>query len=565
MTAVTASLAPLQRYGLMALAVVQGLLLFALHEAHEHALWPATQLPWLYAAYAVCVTGPVWLTLLFGSVSVRRLLLSSSAFLMTVAIMSGCAANQLLPLHHVRDGTVTLQLILSILLLAFIALTLVHTGLQRSFQHACQRVDVGWHHALLMGCAGLFTLAVLALLLLWAALFEAIGIDWFDWLFSETWFLFPALALANAVAILLLRERETVFTALGHLHTSLMRLLLPLVAGISCIFASALPFTGLDALWDNGGSTLLLWLQALMLFLLNSVYLSHARTPYTTTLQRLVVVALLIMPLFSVISAYGLSMRILQHGFSVARLWGVIVWAVLALLAFGYAVCWLRWRARWEQHIGGLNLLAAGSVMAILLAIHTPLADLRQWSVDDQLARWQHGLVTDEQLDLDYFEYDLARPGFIAMQQLQQEVATSHPALALRLAQRLHRDEEQRLTTELLRQGIDGAQQAPEQLLQTLLKELSADRWRQTANSSWLRSLDANQDGELEYLLVQRHRHYQQLTLYAWQQGQWTRHPLLENNQAPPADLIDPQDSIEVVPPKWSDVQIGDQRFRVGE
>jgi hypothetical protein len=546
-----------QRYALLSVAVIQGILLYVLHESNDWAL------PFLYGAYALVATGPLLLALLIGALPMRRLLAWCLAFLASVVVMSVYTATQLLPDDQVREGSATVQLILAVIVLGFLVLTLAPSGWRTALESNQQRMSLGWHYALLVACAGLFALAVMALLVLWAALFEAIGIDFFEDLFTSVWFIYPASTLAVTAAILLLRERESVFVALGNLHTSLMRLLLILVALITVVFAMALPFTGLHALWESGGSTLLLCLQALMLFLLNSVYLSHLSRPYGSNIQWLVTAALLVLPLFSAISLYGLTERIAQHGFSVSRYWGLMIWALLALLAVGYSLCWLRWRQQWVAHIGRLNIVASLMLMATLVLVNTPLADLRQWTVDHQLARWQQGEIAAADLDIDYFYYDLARPGFLALQQLQTQIDDSDPALALAIHQRIRGESSSEPERQLVVSAIKGAEQAPEALQRQLQQDFSRSGWRHSAHQWWLKSVDANDDGVQEYVLIENHQHYQELTLYYQEQEQWRSQRL--QYLSGPEDVRDvtPQDEAIAVEPPWLDIQIGGQIFAV--
>ena len=63
-----------QRYALLSVAVIQGILLYVLHESNDWAL------PFLYGAYALVATGPLLLALLIGALPMRRLLAWCLAF-----------------------------------------------------------------------------------------------------------------------------------------------------------------------------------------------------------------------------------------------------------------------------------------------------------------------------------------------------------------------------------------------------------------------------------------------------------------------------------------------------
>ena len=124
-------------------------------------------------------------------------------------------------------------------------------------------------------------LGVAALLALWAMLFLVIDIKFFEELFSKDWFLFPVLAVAFGIGVFVFRRLTGVIDSITNLLAGLMQLLLPLVILIMALFLAALPVTGLEILWETGkGTSLLLWLNAAVLFFINSVYQTGRQAPY---------------------------------------------------------------------------------------------------------------------------------------------------------------------------------------------------------------------------------------------------------------------------------------------
>ncbi|WP_257172683.1 DUF4153 domain-containing protein [Colwellia sp. M166] len=112
----------------------------------------------------------------------------------------------------------------------------------------------------------------------------------------------------------------------------MIKFLLPALTVVSLGFLATLPFTGLDTLWQTGtGSMLVMWLQALTLFFVNTVYqdASHER-PYHHILHRLIFIGVAVLPIYSLISLYGNWLRIDQYGLTVDRCWAVLICVLLA-------------------------------------------------------------------------------------------------------------------------------------------------------------------------------------------------------------------------------------------
>jgi hypothetical protein len=119
-----------------------------------------------------------------------------------------------------------------------------------------------WRNFLTLSLAVLFAGSFWLLLMLWAALFKAINIDFFSDLFEQRWFYYPAIALANGFGIIIFRKLTYIIDTITRLQQALIKFLLVLLSLVSLLFLGALPFTGLEPLWESGGSSLILWMQA---------------------------------------------------------------------------------------------------------------------------------------------------------------------------------------------------------------------------------------------------------------------------------------------------------------
>ena len=114
-----------------------------------------------------------------------------------------------------------------------------------------------WRNFLVVALTAPLVWGVGLILFLWGALFQAIGVDFFADLFTEDWFLFPVLAVAFGLGVLIFRHLATVIDGITSLLEGLIRLLFPLIVAVVVIFLAALPFTGLQPLWETGNGTAL--------------------------------------------------------------------------------------------------------------------------------------------------------------------------------------------------------------------------------------------------------------------------------------------------------------------
>ena len=123
---------------------------------------------------------------------------------------------------------------------------------------------------------------VILMYLLWAALFNEIGIGFFKELFDEIWFVALLGALSFGGGVIVFRGLTDVVDSISRLLSGIIKLLLPFLLVMTVVFLVALPFTGLEILWStNQGTLLLMVLTFILLLCLNAVYQTGAgSSPY---------------------------------------------------------------------------------------------------------------------------------------------------------------------------------------------------------------------------------------------------------------------------------------------
>jgi hypothetical protein len=273
------------------------------------------------------------------------------------------------------------------------------------------------------------------ILILWGNLFRAIEINFFRDLFREEWFLFPVLSMAHGVGVIIFRDLTRVIDGITRLFQGLIKILLPLAAIVSVVFISVLPFVGLDVLWATGkGTSLLLWLLAIILFFTNAVYQDgRGRKPYPLIIHRMLYVALLTAPVVSALSFYGLYLRLEEYGWTVIRGWAFVVWLMLTLFAVGYCVGIIRKRDAWTEDLARVNTGMGLVVMVVMLLLNSPLLDLRKLSLNSQINRLESGELQLMDFDFWYAWESLGRPGYLFVEEKKAEIGNSNPELLARM------------------------------------------------------------------------------------------------------------------------------------
>lgn len=552
------------------ISLVQGLCLLYLHQAIELHYWPHQQPQWLFALYSLAFIWPTMLLLGLTPYNTKAIVKFTLPFALLCGLLGYYTGYQAIPIEHIRFDAVLLSFVLTMAIATFKALM---------YSQQCalgERVSYSalflwsWRNFLTLCLALLFAGCFWLILLLWGALFKAIGINFFHNLFEQHWFYYPALALANGFGVIIFRSQTRVIDTITRLQQALMKFLLVVLVLVSLLFLTALPFTGLTPLWESGGSSLILCMQALMLFFVNAVYQDEPDNwPYSKWLHRFVYLGVAALPIYSAISFYGLSLRVEQYGWSLSRYWAFLIWFLLALFPLGYWWGIAKNRDHWVHQLSKVNVAIGLVVLGVMLMVNSPLVDFRKMTTADQLQRLADNTVAVDDFDIYYFRRHLARPGYEALQSLKEKYADTHPNLTVRI-NALYADHKQPSSTrEEFIAGIEFlTQNPPEPLLTTLYKKESKNRWNlQKTRKNYLRAVDANQDGRLEYLWIQRRDDWTTITLFVEEDSNWRALHLQtlwnrkDNADAFYQTLEDGE--VATQPSEWNDIVIGETRFEV--
>lgn len=562
---------------LILVALFQGLFLLILHQSIELEFWPHSSPQWLFAFYSMAFVGPTMLLLSLQSSREILAIKWIAPFTLFTGVLGYYVGFQATPISHVRFDSILFVFILTMGIASFKALIYIQFFVSHgSFSYHDLRYSHlflwSWRNFLTLALALLFAGCFWGVLMLWAGLFKAIKVDFFYDLFTEQWFFYPAIALANGFGVVMFRNLSHIIDTITRLQQALMKFLLVILVLVSILFLSALPFTGLDPLWESGGSTLILWMQALLLFFINAVYQDDPDArPYQLWLHRFIYFGVMFLPIYSAISFYGLSLRLDQHGWSLMRCWAFLIWFLLALFPIGYIWGILKLRDNWLQQLSRTNTVMGLLVLVVMLLVNSPLLDFRKVVVNNQISRLENKELDLDDFDVGYFRRHLARPGYLALQNLKEQYGESNPAFKLRITnlylgkeiiQKATHKEEFLLSIETSLTDI------PESLGEFMFESVTKNHWSlRNTKKFYLIARDANADDQMEYLFIKRQQTYSQFSLIHFENGKWREESLTETSsfRKYDDDFYDAMGSgnVEVAPPLWQDIIVGGHRFRV--
>lgn len=413
----------------LATGLVQGLLLYGLYQADKSKVWPATQRE-VFAAFLVIALFVPFVGLAgIAALRLRTLAIWKAVAALTVAGLAVYGVWSGDPAARGIDGLGP-QTFLAIAALVFIGHHLVQPAdmERRRIARYPTYFDVTWKHGV-QGTLSLgFTGAFWLLLFLASALFKLIGFDAIEKLIQQEWFAFPATCVMFAAAVQLTDVRANLVRGVRAVALTLLAWLLPLMALIAAAFLLTLPFTGLEPLWKTKSATaILLTADAFLILLANAAYQDGTEKTAVVLKWAARLAGALLVPI-TVLAAYGLSLRIGQYGLSPDRIIAAACVLVAAGYALGYTVAAVRPGA-WMKALETTNIAMAFGVIAVLLALCTPVADPRRLSVNDQVKRLESGKVTPEAFDYEFLRFDSPRFGRAALERLK---TSANPEIAKR-------------------------------------------------------------------------------------------------------------------------------------
>lgn len=413
----------------LGLGLLQGCVLYLLYDAAKNQRWPATD-PLLFAPLLlVFFFIPVLLMSALGHLPGRALwrwLLVATLVAAALAfhdIWRGMGAPVLDYRHNVPRAPYPSPLLWLIGAVGFYiaqALTLASAADQRPIASYPSCFDSAWKLLIQLPFSALFVAAFWAVLGLGAAMFKLIQLDFLQDLLKESWFAIPVTVFAFACAMHLTDVRPAIVRGIRNLLLLLQSWILPVGVLIIGGFLVSLPFTGMAHLWaTRHAGALLLAAAAVLVILINTVFQNGAVADQVPRVLRLSarLACCLLLPLV-VIAGYALGLRVGEYGWTTERIIAACCLLVASCYALGYAWAASR-RSGWLDPIAKVNIASAFVILALLLALFSPVLDPARISVALQLARLESGQQTAAQFDFDYLKFEGLRYGVAALERLQ--------------------------------------------------------------------------------------------------------------------------------------------------
>jgi hypothetical protein len=421
-------------------ALVQAAALYVLVGASDPPYtWPATSPRASVPMFLVAAFVPIVLSLAVGRIPPRPL---------TIWIGTATVIVAGLGYHDIARGAVpsvanqtvfwpSYQLWLALFAGVFIAHVLVVDAIveRRLLASYTRHFDTAWKLTLQGVLAAVFVAVFWGLITLGTGLFKLVDIGFFVDVIQHRWFAYPATALAIAVAIQATDVQPALIRGARSLALTLFSWLLPLLAAILLAFIAILPFVSLAPLWKTHFATgFLLAASGAIIFLINCCYQDGAAEQVTSRIRRFAgtLGAIELVPLAG-LAAWGLSLRVAQYGWSTERIFAAAAIGVACCYAIGYASAALR-SAGWLQRIELTNAVTAWVILAVILALFSPVGDPARLMVANQLGRLKSNKVKPGAFDFVALKFDGARWGAAALTELSQSPQDSPDAMEIRSA-----------------------------------------------------------------------------------------------------------------------------------
>ena len=416
---------------ILLVACAQGLLYYLIYRQFELDAWPSQDSVIFMPLLVLITVWPAGFVFSIGSAPLRSVLLKTSAATFLLVPFSAYVGWQITPFADIRAEAIIASHVASMLVAAFALLLLLEAWLTKAPLQYPALLAASWRNIIIAAMTAGLCGALAIVLSLWSVLFEVIGITFFRTLFSHELFISVFGASAVATGVTAMRGLSSVIESIPRLAASLSRLLLPIAVVIELTFISALPFTGLEPLWATGNGTALL--LALMAIILLGTVVSESQSGHPeggAIMRGLILAGLLTLPILSVLSFYGLSLRVEQYGWTVERCWAMTLWALLSAFALGFAFGIIRLQLRWRSWAAKVNLYGLFAVLTLALITNSPLLDFRKLSLASQIKRIEHQDSDWRRFDFFYAQVALGRPGWRFTNDLINDLGKTDPDLA---------------------------------------------------------------------------------------------------------------------------------------
>ena len=317
----------------------------------------------------------------------------------------------------------------------------------------------------------------------------------------------------------------------------------------------------------------MMWLMTLVLFFTNAVYQdgSGGRV-YHRYVAVFIQAVLALIPIYVLLSAYSVYLRIQQHGWTYDRLWAVIILILLSSYVFLYAWAVIKKRSNWIAFFRPVNTGMAVIILLLCFITQTPLMDFRKITVNNQVSRLNTGKVDAIKFDYHYLRFNLGNPGYQALLALKENPVVIKAGMQPRVTELIARGSpyHMHIPPEISMDDIkfipDDLAPPPELLKLIYKDDISRRQCGGKLSTCYLFSLDLNGDGVSEYVLLFALHRRGWGFMYEYTGQTWKK----TANIVSPSVWKDPtvkeelkSGNIRAVEPEWKKLRIGTTELNV--
>jgi Domain of unknown function (DUF4153) len=376
---------------ILAASLVEGWGLYGLHHAVQAHQWPATDLAWLIALYAVVVFGPLTVQLLAGQVRNRFswvIVGAVTGIFFYLGWHQGATQLSLTGRFDRVGDHFAFAVPLTVLWLLMLPFIQGRLAAGRWGTPYVTLFADAWRNKLALAEAALFTGLLWLLLELWQSLFHMLKIEFFSELFDEPIFVYPVTAITFGIALHLIGSIERLTSVVLEQLLNVLKWLAIVAGTLLTLFTAALALKLPDLVFSGAraiGAVWLLWLVAVIVLLLNAAYRDgSASRPYPGWIAAALRFTVPLTVVISVTAIYALIVRTQHYGITVERVWGYIVAAAALIYSVGYSIAAFS-RGPWMGRIARVNVVAAIALMLVIAVTLTPALAPQRLAANSQL------------------------------------------------------------------------------------------------------------------------------------------------------------------------------------
>lgn len=405
------------------MALIQAFILYFIYVSVEQNYAFAQYPEFINSLAGFALAFPLILLFIRRKADPKRAIGFSLLAAMIIALCGYYVGIQSKPIDKIMSSHIVSVFIVCALIIAFKTVIYAQLYIAKQAFSFANLYQNSWRTFVVGLEAWIFTWLLFGILFLGAALFKIIGVDVFTTLLAEAYFTIPIFTLSFSFAVSYFQRSEKVADTVALVLQTIIKFVLPLIAIILIGFALSMIFTGVGSLWDDGpGSLLILWLQVLALFFVNTVYMGTQKAPpYAPWLHKLILSGIAFLPIYSILATYGLWLRIEQYGLTPPRGFGMLVNLLVTAFSFSYFVAIIKARSDWFLIKNKINVALGLALVIVCILLNTPLMSMQIWATKSQMARLDLSEPVADN-DLRFFRNELGASGYWALRNIKAQM-----------------------------------------------------------------------------------------------------------------------------------------------